>query len=93
MLQVLWGECISGALYIGDFMALAKSAGFSDPRVLSKSEIEVHDPQMRALLGNARFYSITYRLFKLPGLLEPACEDYGQVAIYKVEEPFNERVK
>jgi hypothetical protein len=34
-------------------------------------------------VGNIRFYSITFRLFKLPGLLEPDCEDYGQVAVYK----------
>ncbi|NIW24057.1 MAG: methyltransferase type 11, partial [Gammaproteobacteria bacterium] len=29
-----------------------------------------------------RFFSATYRLFKLPGL-EPACEDYGQQVVYK----------
>ncbi|KAK9866240.1 hypothetical protein WJX84_008243 [Apatococcus fuscideae] len=46
--EVLWGECISGALY----------------------------------RGNAHFYSSTYRLFKLPGLLEPAHENYGQKATY-----------
>ncbi len=28
-----------------------------------------------------RFYSVTHRLFKLPGL-EPACEDYGQAVKY-----------
>jgi arsenite methyltransferase len=31
-------------------------------------------------IGRARFYSITYRTFKLP--LEDRCEDYGQVAFY-----------
>ena len=39
---------------------------------------------MQDAVGNIRFYSITFRLFKLPGLLEPDCEDYGQVAVYKV---------
>jgi hypothetical protein len=63
---------------------MAKAAGFHHPVLLQQSTIEVHDPEMRALLGNAQFFSITYRLFKLPGLLEPQCEDYGQVAIYKV---------
>ena len=29
-----------------------------------------------------RFYSATYRLFKLDGL-ESACEDYGQAVIYR----------
>ena len=35
-------------------------------------------------MGNIRFYSITFRLFKLPGLLEPDCEEYGQFVTYKV---------
>lgn len=39
---------------------------------------------MQYAVSNIRFYSITFRLFKLPGLLEPDCEDYGQIAIYKV---------
>ena len=33
-------------------------------------------------LGAAKFFSATYRLFKLDGL-EPACEDYGQAVVYK----------
>ena len=37
---------------------------------------------MKAKTGNIRFFSATYRLFKLEGL-EPACEDYGQAVIYK----------
>ncbi len=81
---MLWGECISGALYKGDFLSLAKSVGFSDPRILSEAPIEIHDPAMRQLLGPTEFSSITARLFKIPGLLEAACEDYGQVAIYRV---------
>lgn len=36
-------------------------------------------------MGNISFYSITFRLFKLPrGALEPQCEDYGQFVQYKV---------
>ena len=84
MLQAMWGECVSGALYVQDFERIACAAGFEYPVVLHKAPIEINDPDMRALLGNARFCSITYRLFKLPGLLESACEDYGQVAVYKV---------
>lgn len=80
----MWGECVSGALYVQDFERIACAAGFEYPVVLHKAPIEINDPDMRALLGNARFCSITYRLFKLPGLLESACEDYGQVAVYKV---------
>ena len=81
--EVLWGECIAGALYIEDFRRIAQETGFTDPRVLSSSPIEVTDPELRAVTGNARFFSITYRLFKLPGLLEDKCEDYGQFAVYK----------
>jgi hypothetical protein len=33
-------------------------------------------------LGLAKFFSATYRMFKIDGL-EPACEDYGQAVIYK----------
>ena len=33
-LQMLWGECISGAMYINDFLALARQVGFADPREL-----------------------------------------------------------
>ena len=80
----MWGECISGALYINDFHSLAKAAGFEQPVVLQKSPIAINDSRMRALLGNAQVFSITYRLFKLPGLLEPQSEDYGQIATYKV---------
>lgn len=35
--------------------------GFADPRVLEVELIEVHDPQLRQLLGDAAFYSITLR--------------------------------
>ncbi|CAK0784978.1 hypothetical protein CVIRNUC_008183 [Coccomyxa viridis] len=81
--EVMWGECISGALYINDFIAMARAVGFEYPVLLQKAPIAITDANMRALLGNIEFFSITYRLFKLPGLLEPQCEDYGQIAIYK----------
>lgn len=81
--KVIWGECIAGALYINDFLAIAKEAGFSDPRVLQQSPVAIIDAGIQDVVGNISFYSITYRLFKLPGLLEPNCEDYGQRATYK----------
>ena len=83
-MQVLWGECISGALYNGDFKRLAREAGFADPRMLSSFPISVTDPELAQVVGHAAFSSITYRLFKLPDHLESLCEDYGQVATYKV---------
>lgn len=33
-----------------------------DPRVLESSEVEVNDPVLSEVVGEARFYSITYRL-------------------------------
>ena len=81
--EVLYGECLAGALYIEDFKRLCAQAGFLDARILEGHEIEIHDPELKEITGNAKFYSLTYRLFKLPGLMETLCEDYGQVATYK----------
>lgn len=58
---MLWGECISGALYIEDFKRLAREVGFTDPRVLSSFPIEVTDSKLKEVTGEAKFYSITYR--------------------------------
>jgi hypothetical protein len=61
---------------------MAKEAGFRDPRLVTSRPISVENEAMRAQLGQAQFFSATYRLFKLDGL-EPACEDYGQAVVYK----------
>ena len=78
---VLWGECLSGALYWGDFLAMAKAAGFSDPRVFEGRPLAVSNPALEEKLGLARFASVTMRLFALEGL-EPGAENYGQTASY-----------
>ena len=80
--QVLWGECLSGALYWNDFHNIAKKVGFVDPRVVKDSVITVNNKQIEELLNHIDFYSVTYRLFKLNDL-ESHCEDYGQAVIYK----------
>ena len=36
--QMLWGECISGALYVNDFLDLTRRVGFADPRELHVRE-------------------------------------------------------
>jgi arsenite methyltransferase len=79
---LLYGECLGGALYWNDFLTLAKQAGFLDPRLVASRPIAVENAAMRSKLGQAQFFSATYRLFKLGGL-ETACEDYGQAVIYK----------
>lgn len=88
---VLYGECLSGALYWNDFLNLAKSAGFGDPRLVEDRPITIENPAIAEKLAPARFYSATYRLFKLQGL-EPACEDYGQAVIYRGGIPHSESV-
>jgi SAM-dependent methyltransferase len=79
---VLYGECLGGALYWNDFLPMAKQAGFLDPRLVTSRPIEVKNEIIRKKLGQAQFFSATYRLFKLDGL-ESACEDYGQAVVYK----------
>jgi arsenite methyltransferase len=88
---ILYGECLSGALYWNDFLRLAKAAGFKDPRLVEDRTLAINNQSVADLLGNINFYSATYRLFKLPNL-ETACEDYGQAVIYKGTIPHNEHV-
>lgn len=79
---VLWGECLSGALYWNDFLNYAKRAGFTDPRAVENKPITVDNKLLEEKLGLIQFYSVTYRLFKIDGL-ESDCEDYGQAVSYK----------
>lgn len=79
---VLYGECLGGALYWNDMLRLARQAGFGDPRVVSHRPLEIRDAALVDLLGEARFQSVTLRLFALDGL-EETCEDHGQAVIYR----------
>ena len=80
--EVLWGECLSGALYWNDFLNMVKKCGFTDPRLVSSSPITIKNKVIEDKIGHIKFYSATYRLFKLSNL-EYDCEDYGQAVIYK----------
>jgi len=80
---VLFGECLSGALYWNDFIHMAKAAGFGDPRLVEDAPITIQNAEVEEKLRGIEFYSATYRLFKLPGCLEGDCEDYGQAVVYK----------
>ena len=71
---VLYGECLGGALYWNDFLTLARRHGFADPRLETDRPLAITDPALAARAGNIRFYSATYRLFKLADL-ENACEE------------------
>ena len=79
---VLYGECLGGALYWNDFIRLAHRHGFADPRLVEDRPLEITDLNLLPRVGNLKFYSATYRLFKLDGL-ESSCEDYGQAVIYR----------
>ena len=80
--ELLYGECLSGALYWNDFSNLAKSSGFKDPRIVSVKPITISNKEVKKLVDPIKFYSITYRLFKIQDL-EADCEDYGQAVCYK----------
>lgn len=43
---VLFGECLSGALYWNDFLTIARRHGFNDPRLVSDSKITVKNKQI-----------------------------------------------
>ena len=79
---VLWGECLSGALYWNDFLRTARKVGFTDPRSVKNNPISIENEEVQDKCGNIQFFSVTYRLFKIDGL-EDECEDYGQAAAYK----------
>lgn len=80
--RVLWGECLSGALYWNDFLNLAQRAGFGDPRAVEDKPITIENAELEQLVGDIKFYSVTYRLMKIEGL-ESDCEDYGQAVAYR----------
>lgn len=79
--EVLWGECLSGALYWNDFLNLAKKAGFIDPRAVENKPISIDNAELEERVKGIQFFSVTYRLFKIE-FLESDCEDYGQAVVY-----------
>lgn len=87
--EILWGECLAGALYWMDFLTLARTTGFLDPRLVTDRVLNIENPELERILAPARFWSATWRLFKLD-MLEPICEDYGQVVRYRGTIPQHE---
>ena len=79
---VLWGECLSGALYWNDFLRTASKVGFTDPRSIKNNPITIENKEVQEKCGDIQFFSVTYRLWKIEGL-EDECEDYGQAVAYK----------
>lgn len=79
---VLYGECLSGALYWRDFMQLAVDCGLAVPRLVEDEPLAVTEADVAAKIGDIRFCSATFRLFRLADV-EPGAENYGQAAIYR----------
>ena len=78
---VLYGECLSGALYWNDFINLSKQAGFLDPRLVTDRPLTIENSKLENKVKPIKFYSATYRLFKIEEL-ESDCEDYGHAVRY-----------
>lgn len=83
--ELLFGECLGGALFLDDFITLAKKCGFRDVRQVKASPVDVNDPDLARLCGAAKFVSITFRLFKFDNeeIFEETQQDFGQIAILK----------
>ncbi|XP_056350480.1 arsenite methyltransferase isoform X2 [Oenanthe melanoleuca] len=64
--RVLWGECLAGALYWRDLYSIAEEVGFSTPRLVTASPITIGNKELEAIVGDCRFVSATFRLFKVP---------------------------
>jgi SAM-dependent methyltransferase len=75
-------EELGGAVYLGDFLRLVRSAGFRDPRIVVSLPLEITDASLCEKLSGATFRAVTFRLFRIRSL-EEGEEDYGQAAIYK----------
>ncbi|KAJ1725167.1 hypothetical protein LPJ61_005666, partial [Coemansia biformis] len=80
--SVLLGECIGGALAVDEFEQMVVSIGFARPRVCSIDHIAIHDEELRALVGDARFFSVIYRLFKADDTACAVDEKSGYAATY-----------
>ncbi|XP_010732506.3 arsenite methyltransferase [Larimichthys crocea] len=86
--KVLWGECLGGALWWKDLLQLAEEVGFSPPRLVTASVITVDNKELQDVLGDFKFVSATYRLFKVPKGNSKPCQIIYNGTITGVEESF-----
>ncbi|XP_068745268.1 arsenite methyltransferase-like [Montipora capricornis] len=77
--EVLWGECVSGALHWKELVEMCKEVGFSGPHLVTARTFEV-EPKLRRPLGEALFVSATYRLYKVP---QDDPSEAGSLVTYK----------
>ncbi|XP_075389573.1 arsenite methyltransferase [Tenrec ecaudatus] len=64
--NILWGECLGGALFWKDLAILAQKIGFCAPRLVHANLITIQNKDLERVVGDCRFVSATFRLFKLP---------------------------
>ncbi|XP_072023639.1 arsenite methyltransferase-like [Amphiura filiformis] len=89
--KVLWGECLAGALPWKDLISFSKQCGFTTPRLVSTAPVDISDEQAAAVLGELKFVSATYRMFKLnPSPSDGSKVTYqGTLSEYEAELPFD----
>lgn len=87
---LLYGECLSGALYWNDFENLAKANGFIDPRLIESRAITIDNDEVAKRLDDLKFTSATYRLFKAENL-EIDAQDYDLTVTYQGSIPEHEK--
>ncbi|KAJ1744350.1 hypothetical protein LPJ68_000030 [Coemansia sp. RSA 1086] len=80
--KMLHGEGLSGALFTNEFERIVTDIGFYFPRILTITPVKVYDPQLKQLVGDIKYFSITYRLFKLSEQTEHDDKNIGYVATY-----------
>ena len=57
--EVLWGECISGALQWEEWMRIATEVGFSPPMLVKASPITIEREDLRAVVGTYVYICVT----------------------------------
>ncbi|XP_061686860.1 arsenite methyltransferase-like isoform X1 [Syngnathoides biaculeatus] len=72
--KILWGECLGGALWYKDLLRLAEEVGFSPPRLVTANIVTVDNKELQDILGDFKFVSATYRLFKVPKDSPTSCK-------------------
>jgi arsenite methyltransferase len=83
----LWSEGLSGALMENDLISSALDIGFTQPCLLTKSSINVEDEQMKQLVGDIKYFSCTYRLFKKKLIEDSTVSDYQMGALVTYQTP------
>lgn len=76
--KVLWGECISGALYWKELIQLSEQYGFLSPRLVEVDPVTIKREDFKKILGDAKFVSAVYRIFKVT-----TKRDAGATVTYK----------